>query len=1109
MLKFDPFRHCPQMVLRPLGFVIVLGLCGVLTLELLLSTKQTAHAIASETYGARNRSFSEIETAARLLYPLNSSAIKLSRSLSSLLDGTELSFDAIVTKVAPTLFIALSTIPQLSQVSFIGLHGLLFSYYVDGDRTLAVYSNASFSSTWYTQPVNHDTGVFYGTPVPSNPLFSVNATWFQEALNSTSGHSSFGTGWNNAEDSLYYNTVAMDTRGVICLGFPSKVVIERFAALDFPGGDFHLATTDGQVIMQTKLQNIQMVINNTTVLLQKLLPNGDPANNIANLSCTSNDGKSSNFHEKFIGVHHVFFCSTLEIAGVQSVYVLVYPRGGLLSLVSRNRKLSLIYVVLMLVAVTISLSTFIFLITKAAKREMFLCAALIKQMNATQQAERKSMNKTFALAKASHDVRASLAAITGLVELCHEDANPQTELAENLGLIKTCTKDLLGILNSVLEMSKMEAGKLELKEEEFNLAQLLEEVVDLYYHVGIKKGIDIVLDPCDGSVLGLCLVKGDRVKLKQILCNLLSNAIKFTSEGHVSVRAMVKKKSFKQDIIASNHNIVLQCLSKMFFKNKEGFNDLNALHSVEENPNLMVFEFEVDDTGKGIPKDKQNSVFEEFVQVKETALGHEGIGLGLGIVQSMVHLMKGEITIVEKEHGERGTCFKFNILLTLCEQESIDTNEEHLRAHNDWPQSGFHQHLAAFWNPAPKLDGSHIILFITGEERRRVLKRYIENNLNIRVTIVRQEKMLHQELKKIKRKMDPSCSGKPESNVVDILTISASSNSDTGPSDGAQGIIQEGSDNVLPYHRRTNSKNCSSFTLVVIDASAGSLSELFKTLSNFTKEIPSFSCKFVWLHNPIMRNSHLREHQEYQLIPPCDHVINKPFHGSRLIEVLKLLPECKSTSHSQRSFRKLKMTSTSQEIQYSPDPNPSNKSKGLRAETGTSSSPSHYPSIEQTVLHSDGKSNEKPLNGKKILIVEDAAAMIKLTTTRISKLGANVEVCTNGKEAFDQVCKNMSDARKEGHSKTLPYDYIIMDCEMPVMDGFEATRLIRREEEEYSVHTPIIALTAHAVAEEEGKIANAGMDFHLTKPLQVEELLDVIHSIDEKWKNISKQQACV
>lgn len=159
--------------------------------------------------------------------------------------------------------------------------------------------------------------------------------------------------------------------------------------------------------------------------------------------------------------------------------------------------------------------------------------------------------------------------------------------------------------------------------------------------------------------------------------------------------------------------------------------------------------------------------------------------------------MKGEITIVEKEHGERGACFKFNVLLTLCKSQPIDTSEEHLRANNDWPQSGFHQHLASFWSPAPKQEGSHIILFITGEERRQVLKRYIENNLNIRVTIVRQEKMLYQELKKIKHKMDPSSPGKLETNVLDMWT--ASSNPGKGPSDGTQGIIQEGGDNVLPY----------------------------------------------------------------------------------------------------------------------------------------------------------------------------------------------------------------------------------------------------------------------------------------------------------------------
>lgn len=75
---------------------------------------------------------------------------------------------------------------------------------------------------------------------------------------------------------------------------------------------------------------------------------------------------------------------------------------------------------------------------------MILCARIIKQEGATRQAERKSMNKTKAFSRANHDVRASLAAITGLIEMCHQDAKPNSELAANLGQMDTCTKDLLG-----------------------------------------------------------------------------------------------------------------------------------------------------------------------------------------------------------------------------------------------------------------------------------------------------------------------------------------------------------------------------------------------------------------------------------------------------------------------------------------------------------------------------------------------------------------------------------------------------------------------------------------------------------------------------------------
>ena len=108
-----------------------------------------------------------------------------------------------------------------------------------------------------------------------------------------------------------------------------------------------------------------------------------------------------------------------------------------------------------------------------------------------------------------------------------------------------------GLLNSILDTSKIEAGKMQLEEEEFDLAQLLEDVVDLYHPIGIKKGVDVVLDPYDGSAIKFSQVKGDRGKLKQILCNLLSNAVKFTCEGHVTVRTWVRKPSLQNSIIAS------------------------------------------------------------------------------------------------------------------------------------------------------------------------------------------------------------------------------------------------------------------------------------------------------------------------------------------------------------------------------------------------------------------------------------------------------------------------------------------------------------------------------------------------------------------------------
>ncbi|CAN6724538.1 unnamed protein product [Malus baccata var. baccata] len=810
----------------------------------------------------------------------------------------------------------------------------------------------------------------------------------------------------------------MDGRGVISLGIPAKVVVDHFAALDFHGGYFHLATADGDVIVQSKLPKTQFQISNNTVSVQTVKPNNNVTSNLGHFPCNTpddddkdNDGGNggklgSSYSWKLKGTKYRAYCSTLEIIGVQSVYVLTCPANGLANLDHK----SVVLLGILLFIILVSVCIFIFLIIRAAGREMILCARIIKQEGVTRQAERKSMNKTKAFSRASHDVRASLAAITGLIELCHQDANPDSELAANLAQMDTCTNDLLGILNSV-DISKIEAGKVQLEIEEFNLAHLLEDVVDMFYPIAIKKGVDIVLDPCDDSIVKTCNVRGDRGKLKQIMCNLLSNAVKFTSEGHITVRAMVLKTSYENEIIASNHNRVLNCLSWLFYKTTEDFNDLDALQTSQKDPNNTKFVIEVDDTGEGIPKDKREFVFENFVQVTDRATGKEGSGLGLGIVESL-----------------RGTCFSFDVSLLTCKPKSGDMEEESPIMHSDRSANAFQPFGIQLLVPSPKQEGSHVVLFIEGDERRKILVRYI-SRLNIKVSYVKCAKNLLPQLEKIKRKLD-----------ISYFNYSEKSQ-------------QEEDGHTC---RKINSRNSpASIVLVVLDTNVGAFSELYTTMASFRKDIHNSRCKVVWLDSSITRNTHPLQMEGCSLAPPNDYIIYKPFHGSRLYKQIEL--------------------------------------ELATNESGMSSS------LQQVTIHKcvEKKSDQELLHGKKVLVVDDDRVTRKVIASSLQRLGAVVEVLENGKEALEQVFKALSDHSKKCHTNSTLYDYIFMDWQMPIMDGFAATRLIRMEEKQYGIHLRIIALTCHAVTEEFSKTLEAGMDVHLTKPFKMDKFMRVIKSFED------------
>ncbi|XP_010026109.2 histidine kinase CKI1 [Eucalyptus grandis] len=735
----------------------------------------------------------------------------------------------------------------------------------------------------------------------------------------------------------------------------------------------------------------------------------------------------------------------------------------------------------------IAILTVICLIARTRVTVMHLRATLIKQMEATRQAESKSMSKSNAFAQASHDVRASLAGVIGLIDISYDEVSPGSELEKNLKQMEACTKDLMGFLNCILDTSKVEAGKMPLQEEEFDLAQLLEDVVDLYHPVAMRKGVDVILDPNDGTVLKHSLVKGDRGKLKQILSNLLSNAVKFTDDGHISVRAWVQKPSLENLILVSTGNSWWKRLMCSSCKKNDRESGDEAVNEFRQNPNSAEFVFEVDDTGKGIPKEMRKSVFENYIQVKETAQGQEGTGLGLGIVQSLVRLMGGDIKIMDKDMGERGTCFRFNVFLAPFDAGATKPLEEDLEAggygaahhlgltiHANSPGLSFHSSSTRQVR-SPKPEGSPVVLLIQNEERRRTCQSYMER-LGIEVLVPSQWKDLPIILKKVQMKIINnayhSSSGKSDRSWrIERFSKSASCSKSRGRVSGVSLSSLDGADHILPVCKSPSHKNQAGFVLLIVDASAGPFQEIFMAVTEFRTEfrklIPSTRCKVVWLDKPTMRS--IDQRAINGKLDPDDIIMSKPFHGTRLLQVIRLLPE----------FGGFLQRRPSKQVKERPVQN----------------AEATKPSAEET----GSTRREKPLGGKRALVVDDSEIMRKLAQCNLSNLGATVQLCENGKEALQLIREGIDEQRESGVSDIhRPYDYILMDCQMPTMDGYEATRKIRKEEKRYGIYMPIIALTAHSSGTEVKKIFEAGMDFHIEKPANGARLMKAITEIQSR-----------
>lgn len=233
------------------------------------------------------------------------------------------------------------------------------------------------------------------------------------------------------------------------------------------------------------------------------------------------------------------------------------------------------------------------------------------------------------LAKMSHEIRTPLNGIIGLFDLIQED-NLTKDQKDYLGIMKSSGDDLIQIVNDVLDITKLEAGKLELRSEPFDLSNLAKKSALLFASKSKEKGIVLKTEISPFATKFI----GDSARITQIMNNLLSNAIKFTSEGEV------------------------------------GF--------VVTHKNGRIY-FEVRDSGMGIPEDKMGSLFEKFEQIESNTIKRKdgtqsGTGLGLPICKELIELMGGELE-VESVLGE-GSTFKFTLDLSIGEKiEPIEVKD--------------------------------------------------------------------------------------------------------------------------------------------------------------------------------------------------------------------------------------------------------------------------------------------------------------------------------------------------------------------------------------------------------------------------------------------------
>lgn len=691
-----------------------------------------------------------------------------------------------------------------------------------------------------------------------------------------------------------------------------------------------------------------------------------------------------------------------------------------------------------------------------------------------EEVEQTSRYKSEFLANMSHELRTPLNSILILAKILRE--NKQKTLTEEqikyAGVIHTAGSDLLSLINDILDLSKIESGKVDLTLEDVSVREMKVDAELLFNEVAKTKKVHFAYNIHEGAPL---MIYSDRQRIEQVVKNLLSNAFKFTPEnGHVTVEV----------------------------KRAEGIQFANEHLRTAE----AVIAFNVTDTGIGIPLDKQKAIFEAFQQADgSTSRKYGGTGLGLSISRELANLLKGEIQL----HSEPGVGSTFTLYLPATLVETATENSPVSAPAPAAPTPMVQAVAAPAPAPEPKpvvgkaklpeTEKEYTLLIVEDDPNfAEILKDYaiergfkpiVANQGDTGLEMARTQKpdaivldiMLPvmdgwAVLKKLKED--------PETYKIPVHMMSAKDETNIkARMEGAIGFLKKPVDKDQLDHAfdiliEDSGKVKINRVLLVEDQRIQSDALTNQLLSKqvdvkqafdgeetmrILHEDQNFDCIILDLKLPDISGLDLLEK-----IKGFDKLVKIPVVINTAMEL-----DQESMSRVMKYTHAMVLKSNKSNDRLLDEVNLfMNKIRTNQTANADKATSNPAPKVNNTVTI------EGALKNKSVLIVDDDMRNIFALTSALQEYDFEIEIANNGHEALKKL-----DAKPST-------DIVLMDIMMPEMDGYEAMGHIRKQNRFNKL--PIIALTAKAMKNDREKCIEAGANDYISKPVEIDKLISMM-----------------